>query len=168
MNKYFVVQEFVDKETYELLGDNAIKLMDNRILQTIFDIRKEIGMPIIINNWHTKENGFQYRGYRTIKSDVGIKTGAHYKGMAVDFDVYNSMNSIMPASLVRKFLYSNIDKFQHIRCIEDDINWNHIDVMGELDSDRRIGINSDRILIYSPKLGASVKTRDYLKQEYKG
>ena len=49
-NKYFNVDELVSKEVYELLGDNAIKLIDTRLLKVIEEIRELLGVPLICNN----------------------------------------------------------------------------------------------------------------------
>ena len=51
-SKYFTVEELVDEETYDLLGDQAIKLIDERLIKTIDAAREILGVPLICNNWH--------------------------------------------------------------------------------------------------------------------
>jgi hypothetical protein len=148
MLENFKTAEFFDKETYELLGDQAMKLLDIRLKLTIDTIRKTLGYPMVINDWSVKPNGtFQNRCFRTQKSTTGAKEGSHYKGMGVDFDCYRK-GVLLPASEVRKRIMSNIAKYPYIRCFETGINWVHIDVMGEEDSYRRTGIDEKHILIY--------------------
>ena len=120
---------------------------------TIDSIRKVLGIPMFINNGKDLQN----RCYRTLKSNVGAKAGAHYKGMAVDFDFVkvNAEEGI-------KLIYKNIIKFPYIRCIETDVNWIHVDVMGEDDSDKRKGVNEKTILLYSPVTGSKVVNRNEL------
>lgn len=49
-SKYFTTQELVDEEVYSLLGDNAIKLIDDRLIETIDAVREILGVPLICNN----------------------------------------------------------------------------------------------------------------------
>jgi hypothetical protein len=48
--KYFEVEELVSKEVYKLLGDNAIKLIDDRLLVVLDEIREILNVPLICNN----------------------------------------------------------------------------------------------------------------------
>lgn len=49
-NKYFTVKELVSKSVYDLLGDNAVKLIDAKALEVLEDIREILGVPLICNN----------------------------------------------------------------------------------------------------------------------
>lgn len=163
MLENFKTHEFFDKETYELLGDKAMSLLDIRLKMTIDSIRKKLGYSMIINNW---ANGGQFsqRGFRTQKSTTGAKDGSHYKGMGVDFDCYDK-GKLVNADEIRKKIMKNIDVFPYIRGCEVGINWNHWDVMGEEDSDKRKGVNDKTILLYSPKTGSKVISRNDI-QDY--
>lgn len=50
-SKYFETKELVDQEVYNLLGENAIKLIDSRLIETIDVIREILGVSLICNNW---------------------------------------------------------------------------------------------------------------------
>ena len=143
----FRTEEFVDRATFELLGIEAIKLLDERLKLTIEQIRKFYNFPMVINNWVFGGN-FQNRCYRTQKSIVGSRSGSHYRGMGVDFDCYDAKKVMIPAIEMRKKIFADIDKFPYIRMIETGVNWVHVDVMDEKDSQRRIGCNDSNILIY--------------------
>ena len=158
--KYFSVKELVDKQTYNLLGESSIDLISPKLIETIEDLRLYLDLPMIINNWY-HGGKFQYRGYRNEDCGVGAKEGAHYKGMAVDFDCYEN-GKLLDADEVRKRIIKLLNSLPHIRCFETDIKWVHIDVMGEEDSDKRKGVNEKSILFYSPKTGSKVVSRDEL------
>ena len=164
MLERFKVFEIVDKETFELLGEQAWKLIDMRLKLTLDTLSKETGWTIIINTWNFKQPSkyglFVDRGFRTQKSNTGAKEGAHPKGMALDCDCYDKAGKRIEPNVVRNFIMNNIDLFPHIRCIEIDINWVHIDVMDEFDSDRRKGVGEKTILLYSPKTGSMVVKRN--------
>jgi hypothetical protein len=67
---------------------------------------------------------------------------------------------MVPADNVRKFILDNISKFQHIRCLEVDINWVHVDVMEDHDNPaKRTGVTENTILLYSPKTGSKIIQR---------
>ena len=158
--KFFSVKELVDKQTYNLLGEASIDLISPKLIETLEDLRELLDLPIIINNWY-HGGKFQYRGYRNSDCTVGKKHGAHYKGMAVDFDCYEN-GHILDADEARRRIVKLLNSLPYIRCIETDINWVHIDVMGEEDSDKRKGVDANHILFYSPISGSKVISRDEL------
>lgn len=49
-SKYFKTQELVDKEVYELIGDNAVNLLDERLIETIDAVREILDVPLICND----------------------------------------------------------------------------------------------------------------------
>ena len=49
-SKYFEIQELVDEDVYNLLGDEAFKLIDDRLIETIDSIREILDVPLICNN----------------------------------------------------------------------------------------------------------------------
>jgi len=165
----FNIKELVDKQTYYILGDQAWKLLDIRTKMTLDKLKSKFGWIIIVNTWmfkSTKYNDsqgrpFTQRGFRNINSTVGVKDGAHYLGMGIDFDAYvkNTGKRIDP-NLVRKKILDNIDEFEYIRCLEIDINWVHFDVMGHNDHEKRSSITDNKILLYSLKGNSKIIKRN--------
>lgn len=155
MLENFKTKEFFDNETYKLLGDNAMRLLDIRLKMTIDSIRKVLGIQMFINNG----KDLQERCYRTLASKEGSVTGAHYKGMAVDFDLKG-----LTANEARKLIYKNIDKFPYIRGIEIGINWVHIDIMDYNDSDKRNGVNDKMIILFDKENDSKLISREELKK----
>lgn len=49
-NKYFTVEELVSEEVYDLLGDNAIRLLEPAAVQILEEVREILGVPLICNN----------------------------------------------------------------------------------------------------------------------
>jgi len=49
--KHFKIQEFVDRETYNMYGDSSIRFVDARIIITADKIREYFGKSMTINNW---------------------------------------------------------------------------------------------------------------------
>lgn len=121
-NKYFNVDELVSKEVYELLGDNAIKLIDTRLLKVIEEIRELLGVPLICNNW--MHGGSRNNcGYRDLNCTIGASKSAHKDGMAADL-----ISVKMSAADMRKKILANKDKISYPIRIEDDVTWLHVDV----------------------------------------
>jgi len=158
---HFNVKEMVDEQVYNLLGEQAWNLIDIRIRKTQQVLKDVFGWIIIVNTWMFSTNKygqFSHRGFRAAVSDVGSKGGSHYKGMGLDFDAYIDGQRLDP-DLVRKRILDNIDMFPYIRCLEIDINWIHIDVMGWLDHEKRSSITDNKILLYSPEGNSKIIRR---------
>ena len=115
--KYFQWYELMPSEEYKPYW---LILMDERILRTLDEIRKHYGVPVTVNNWFTGGQ-FRNRGFRPMTGNVGAKYSQHRFGRAVDFDVRG-----ISAETVRNDIRAGL--FPLITCIEDNINWVHIDV----------------------------------------
>lgn len=126
-SKYFSTQEFVDEETYELLGDDAIKLIDPDLIETVDIIREILGVPLICNNWHWGGSRSQC-GYRSKKSKTGSKNSYHKQGKALDL-----ISTKMTAKEMREKIKQEEDKLPLPIRIEKwdnngEISWLHIDL----------------------------------------
>jgi hypothetical protein len=141
----FKAYEFVDKSTYERLGDEAIKLMDNNLLLTVIEIRRILNMPMIINDWYFGKR-FQQRGYRSPESNIGTPKSAHRLGKAVDFDAYFKGVRQNPDEIREKIIKNRI-RLPYLAGLELGINWVHIDTM------QRSGYEQGKILTFYPEAG---------------
>lgn len=126
-SKYFVIEELVDHETFCLLGDNAIKLFDEKLIETIDAIREILDTPLICNNWHWGGNRSNC-GFRSQKCNMGATKSYHKLGLAVDL-----ISTKMTAKEMREKLKENEDSLPYPIRIEkwDDngeIDWLHIDL----------------------------------------
>lgn len=135
IKKYFKIQEFVDKTTYDKWGENAWMFFDEKILRTILVLRRDIlKVPLVCNDWSFGGNN-QQRGLRTNlsplvkeKTDKGqLYLSAHLRGQAVDF-----VSSKMTAANMRKLILDNQDKLPYPIRMEDGTSWLHVDSMAML------------------------------------
>lgn len=137
----FRIEEFVPRSIYNRFGDNAIRFLDFRLLQTAQKIRNEFGVPMIINNWHSGGR-LQNRGYRTPYSSVGATYSQHKMGRAIDFNILG-----MTSDEVYEYILEHEKKFRimGITTMEDKQftrSWTHIDL--------RVSNLLEKILIVTP------------------
>lgn len=127
VSKYFTTKELVDEEVYSILGENAIKLINDKLIETIDKSREILGVPLICNNWHWGGSRDQC-GYRSRKCKIGADKSFHKEGMAVDL-----ISTTMTAKEMRDKLEENKHLLPHPIRIEKwdnngEIDWLHIDV----------------------------------------
>ena len=123
--KYFVIQELVDRHTYELFGEKSWWFFDEKLLTMIDRLREDLQTPIIVNNWMWGGNS-QWRGLRTYRCGIGADYSAHRFGKAVDMTVRG-----YTADEVRKYLFANINRYPELKGIEMDVSWVHVDVRND-------------------------------------
>ena len=132
--RYFSVKELVPKEVYRVRGESAIELMDKRIIDMMELLRDWCGKPMIVN-----DNNRNWSGYRTKECPQYTPYSQHNFGRAID-----SICEIKPIEFHKQILM-NLNLYKHIRFLEADINWLHIDCRDNRDN--------DRIKIWSPTRG---------------
>ena len=123
--KHFITQEFVDKNTYSIRGEDSINNIDTRMLITMDRIREYFDKPITINNW--KWGGDRsWSGLRTKDSKNFSQYSQHTFGRAIDFVMKG-----ISAQEVRDEIKSHQDNkaFEFITRMEefDGMQWIHID-----------------------------------------
>lgn len=134
IKKFFKIQEFVDERTFQRWGENAWNFLDDRLLETILVLRRDIlKVPMVCNDWSWGGKN-QQRGLRTNlsplvkdKTDKGILyLTQHAMGRAVDF-----VSSKMSADQMRKLIKQNASKLPYpIRMeVGEKVTWLHIDTM---------------------------------------
>lgn len=135
IKKHFDVRELVSKDVYNAMGQNAWKLFDTRLLETLYVLRNNILMvPMVINTW--KAGGsYSQRGFRENISEIvkqktaqgKIYLSAHCMGMGVDFH-----STKMSADECRKIIAANAKELPYSIRLEngkDAPTWVHLDVM---------------------------------------
>ena len=149
----FRLWELVPKEIYDRRGAQAIECMDFRIVAAVDDLRDNLRKEgydngFIINSW--KSGGAKTQsGLRVYGQKEFSPTSQHSFGRAVDFTTKT------PIKAIHKHILANLDKYPHIRFIEVDISWCHVDCRDNFDD--------DRIKLWSPKRGF-VSVERYLKE----
>ena len=149
----FRLWELVPKEIYDRRGAQAIECMDLRIVAAVEDLRDNLRKEgydngFIINSW--KSGGAKTQsGLRVPGQQEYSNTSQHSFGRAVDFTTKT------PIKVIHKHILTNLDKYPHIRFIEVDISWCHVDCRDNFDD--------ARIKLWSPKRGF-VSVEQYLKE----
>lgn len=84
--KHFVIEELVDKKTFESTSEWKLWIaFDDRLLKAIDFLREEFGVSVTINNWKWKgEAGRQWSGYRPAGTPYHTQWSQHSFGRAVD------------------------------------------------------------------------------------
>lgn len=132
IKKYFKIQELVDEPTYKKWGDNAWCFFDEKLLETILILRRDIlKVPLVCNDWSFSGKN-QNRGLRSNlsylvkeKTDKGVLyLSQHCFGKAVDL-----ISSKMTADEMRKLILKNQSKLPYQCRMEDAVSWLHIDTM---------------------------------------
>ena len=122
--KYFKIYELVPPALYSATSEDVLwSQFDDRLLKTIDAIRAKYG-PIIVNNW--KSGGqLQNSGLRLSDTTTGVKFSQHKLGRAVDLH-----STTKTPDQIRKDIVANpwSEEFKYITCIEDNVNWVHLDV----------------------------------------
>jgi hypothetical protein len=134
-SKYFKAYELVSKEDYEKMGDAKVwEIFDPNLIEVIDLIKEHFPHgTMTINNWFWGGDR-QWSGLRTPNSKYYSLKSMHSYGKAID-----AVFSQYTADEVRSFVISNPQLFPHIKGIETDITWLHIDVR-----------NRDEVLLFKP------------------
>lgn len=144
IKKFFKIQEFVDERTFKRWGDNAWNFLDDKLLETIIVLRRDIlKVPLVCNDWSWGGKN-QQRGLRTNlsplvkdKSDKGILyLTQHAMGKAVDF-----VSNKMSADQMRKLIKENANKLPYQCRVEDGASaptWLHIDTMSDMNQREKL------------------------------
>jgi hypothetical protein len=123
--KYFKTQELVSKETYDLYGEDSIKLFTPEILTALDDLREFFNQKVTVNDW-LQGGQFQWRGYRTPQkaAELGSPNSEHAKGNAFDCDI----EGYTAEQARQKIIGNQNDKLlKNIMRMEADKSWLHID-----------------------------------------
>ena len=124
--KHFDIRELVPPAIYELRGEKAWQLMDDRLLYLIDLLRDEFGRATI-NNW-SYGGERQWSGLRTVTSPYYSPTSQHSLGRAVD------ILFTKPAKEVREAIMEAPEKFLAPSVgitsitLEDSVAWVHVDL----------------------------------------
>lgn len=102
----------------------------------------------VVNNWKSG-GGKTQSGLRVPGQQEYSNTSQHSFGRAVDFTTKT------PIKAIHKHILLNLDLYPHIRFIEIDIGWCHVDCRDNFDD--------ARIKLWSPKRGF-VSAELYLKE----
>ena len=119
----FKIYELVPMELFKTIHEDVLwNMFDPKLIETIDAIKRKFPKgSIIINNykWGGDRN---WSGLRTRKRKYYSETSQHSLGKAVDmvFTAYD-------VDEVRQYIIDNQHEFPHIKGIELDVGWLHVD-----------------------------------------
>lgn len=127
--KNFKVQELVSPAVYDLLGDDAIRLLDSAFLtdvdKFITDVKKDLKVKsVTVNDWLWKGN-YTQSGYREFKTTVGAKKSSHKSGLAVDLKFKGATNKDCYDYLLKN--QHRYPRIRRIETLEATPTWLHVD-----------------------------------------
>lgn len=123
VSKFFKVHELVPKKMYDRYGEKAWRYVDVRLIETIDKLKEHFNKgSMTINNyyWGGKR---EWSGIRTPDSPYYSVGSQHNYGNALDIVCSN-----YSAEEVRQYILNNQDEFPHIRRLEKDVSWCHLDL----------------------------------------
>jgi len=122
-SKHFKIHELVPKVLYDTYGEKAWRYVDVRLIETI-DKLKEVFSDgtMTINNYYWGGNR-EWSGIRTPDSKYYSVGSQHSYGNALDI-----VWSEYTAEEVRQYILNNQEEFPHIRRLEKDVSWCHLDL----------------------------------------
>ena len=120
--KYFKLTELVSRKIYEKRGDMAFGLFDDRLLQTLDQLREQFG-SLTCNNWAAGGDR-QYSGFRASSEPYYSPFSQHSFGRAVDL-----ISKKHTASAMREYIFNHPNQFPYITFVEEggDVSWLHVD-----------------------------------------
>ena len=126
VSQNFILEEFIDPETFKKWGDKSIYFLDKKIISIAQFIRDRFKLGVTINNWHAGGN-LQHRGFRPPACTVGAALSQHRFGRALDCNVAG----IFPRDLAKDII-NNFDIYKKlgVTTIEDPEftdTWTHTD-----------------------------------------
>jgi len=126
-SKYFKIEELVQPDTLDLLGESKCwELFDERLIANLDWIKaKFLKVPITINSWLWGGDR-KYSGYRAVTCPIGAKKSKHKIGEAVDFIVKG-----ITADEMRLWLKCNQNEMPYPIRLEVGVSWVHLDVANE-------------------------------------
>lgn len=131
--EYFNIHELVPKYIYQMRGEKAWSLLDDRALITLDKLRGMFG-PMIVNDYRWGGER-QWSGLRTSESPHYSPYSQHSFGRAFDV-IFNEVS----VEHVRRFVLDSPTLFPYINAIELDVSWFHFDTR-----------NCERIFTFKPK-----------------
>ena len=126
-SRYFKIVEYVPPEVFKQFGEEAWWFVNPRLVMMDDMLREYFGVPVIINNWWSK-NGKTggnrvASGFRPASCTVGAALSQHRLGNASD-KLFKGLDQLK----VQKEIISKPNLFPYITAIEVGVNWVHTDV----------------------------------------
>ena len=127
ISEYFTIQEFVPKSVYLDRGEKAWQLMDLHLLENYYALRKQLGVPITLNDWAWGGKR-HWQGLRSADSSDYKVYSQHSFGRGGDADIKD-----IPANEVRQQIRDRRIVLPHPATFEVNVSWLHMDTRQSTD-----------------------------------
>ena len=121
--KHFKLEELVDKNTFETMGNKAWGFFTEDALFALDDLREFFNAHITINDWH-RGGSMQWRGYRSPSCPIGAKSSQHRLGNAFDCTIQGHTAEEARAEILA---HQDDELLKRIMRLEADKSWVHFD-----------------------------------------
>lgn len=140
--EFFDVRELVDPVTLSRLGPRALMVFRPEALRMLDDLRRFVGVPITINNWHLGGT-FQFSGFRPYTTTVGAAYSAHRLGCGFDLKFRGKTVQQVYADILSAHKEGNpmVQRIRRMENVRATPTWLHVDTYEH---------ESDKILIVMP------------------
>jgi len=145
--KYFKIEEIVDRETFETLGEEAWQLFNTDALIALDDLREFLNTSITVNDW-AHGGSMQWRGYRSDRCPIGAKLSYHRairkNGVIIrPAEAFDCTIKGYTAAEARSVILAHQDDplLERITRMEDKVSWLHFDLM-------ELPANKERIYLF--------------------
>ena len=123
-SKYFEIHELVPEELYHTVHEDVLwRMVPQKLIESIDQIKEKFPKgSMSINNYEWAGNR-RWSGLRTVGSPWYSHGSQHTTLNAVD-----AVFSKYTTDEVRNYILTNPNEFTHVRRIETNVNWLHIDL----------------------------------------
>jgi hypothetical protein len=122
--KYFKLNELVDRDTFQTLGEKAWGLFNPEALKALDDLREYFAVSITVNDW-SRGGTMQWRGYRSAQCPIGAKYSQHRQGNAFDCTIKGYTAAEARSVIIAS---QENDLLKRIMRLEDKVDWVHFDL----------------------------------------
>ena len=148
--KYFaksldsMAKQVLPPSIYKVRGVKGLELMDVNVLRFIDRLRKNLGVPLTVNNWSVgggySQSGLRDVGHYGSYAAMERSFSTHKYGKALDF----RSNHMFPHE-IRKHIIENQHLYPMVSFMEVGITWVHVDC--------RTRLSDTWCRFWHPKLG---------------
>jgi hypothetical protein len=125
-SKYFKTHELVPEHIYKKYGEQAWRFIDSRLIESIDTLKEHFSTGTMTINNYVWNGDRHWSGLRTPISPWYSETSMHSFGKAID-----AVFSDYTAEEVRLYITNNLKFFPHIKGLEKDVSWVHLDIRNE-------------------------------------
>ena len=135
-----LAKQVLPPKVYKARGVKGLRLIDNRLLEFIDQLRYDLGIPLTINGGGYTQSGLRDVDHYGSQEAMDKSWSTHKYGSAIDF-----RSPEMSSHEIRRHIIANKKRYPMITFMEVGISWVHVSTQTR--------ITEEDILYWSPRLG---------------